>query len=271
MNHMTYSPGVVAAEPAEDRSVDVDVEYFWDPMCPWAWVGSRWVTEVAAQRGLEVDWRFIALRLVNEGRDYATEFPEGYLEHHTRSLRLLRVAACIRDGLGRRAVGDYYTALGTLIHEQHRHEELDPEGSPTLRDVIAGAGGDPAWVARAEDEDLDVILKDDLTVALDRVGIDAGTPIITFGPPDGPSIFGPVLSRRVTGAEALELWDATAVVAHEEGLSEIKRRRPRFSTFDTFPIRNAAAVAAEAGADVAAQPADDACMLPSAQPARTAG
>ena len=70
-----------------------DVDFFWDPMCPWAWIGSRWVADVADRRGLEVQWRFISLRLVNEGRDYDAEFPDGYLEHHDRSLRLLRVAS----------------------------------------------------------------------------------------------------------------------------------------------------------------------------------
>jgi predicted DsbA family dithiol-disulfide isomerase len=86
-------------------SMGADVDFFWDPMCPWAWIGSRWVADVADRRGLEVQWRFISLRLVNEGRDYDAEFPDGYLEHHDRSLRLLRVAARIRRDLNDKAVG----------------------------------------------------------------------------------------------------------------------------------------------------------------------
>jgi len=232
-----------------------DVDFFWDPMCPWAWIGSRWVADVADRRGLEVQWRFISLRLVNEGRDYDAEFPDGYLEHHDRSLRLLRVAARIRRDLNDKAVGYYYTALGTLIHEQHRHEELDPVGSATLRDAIVGVGGHPDWVTSADDETFDPVIKEDVDLAIARVGIEAGTPIMTLDPPDGPSIFGPVLSRRVLGDEADELWDATVVIAREDGLSEIKRRRPRFSSFDTFPIRRAAASDAEA---------DEGCVLPGA-------
>ena len=78
-----------------------DIEFFWDPVCPFAWITSRWVEDVAAQTGMSVDWRFISLRLLNKAKDYATEFPPEYEQGHTAGLRFLRVAAAIRADLGR--------------------------------------------------------------------------------------------------------------------------------------------------------------------------
>ena len=74
-----------------------DVEFFWDPMCPWAWITSRWVAEVARQSDYTVNWRFICLRLLNEHKDYGKDFPEGYIGGHGTGQKLLRVAAAIRE------------------------------------------------------------------------------------------------------------------------------------------------------------------------------
>jgi predicted DsbA family dithiol-disulfide isomerase len=78
-----------------------DIEFFWDPVCPFSWITSRWVEQVARQRDDAVDWRFISLRLLNKTKDYATEFPSDYEHGHTAGLRMLRVAAAVRDELGR--------------------------------------------------------------------------------------------------------------------------------------------------------------------------
>ena len=77
-----------------------DIEFFWDPVCPFAWITSRWITKVSAQTGYKVDWRLISLRLLNKQKDYATEFPPNYERGHTAGLRMLRVAAKIRAELG---------------------------------------------------------------------------------------------------------------------------------------------------------------------------
>ncbi|MDZ7676170.1 MAG: hypothetical protein U5K30_14025 [Acidimicrobiales bacterium] len=102
-------------------------------------------------------------------------------------------------------------------------------------------------------------MQKDVDLALDRIGIDAGTPILTFDPPDGPSIFGPVLSRRVSGDSGPRVVGRHQVVARETGLSEIKRRRPRFSTFDTFPIRRRSSGAGRG----TSEPSEEACAVPS--------
>jgi len=107
--------------PATDPSYDI--EFFWDPVCPFAWITSRWVAKVAAQTGYQVDWRFISLRLINKHKDYATEFPPEYEEGHTAGLRMLRVAAAVRSELGREPLGRLVAAYGHSYWDQ-------PEGTP---------------------------------------------------------------------------------------------------------------------------------------------
>lgn len=197
-----------------------DVDFFFDPVCPWAWITSRWVTEVAEQRDLEVDWRFIALRMINDDEFYARARP-GYEEGHRFGLRLLRVGAAIRDGAGPAGLADYYTAIGRGIHVDGARDELaTPAGLTAVLDRL----GLPGELAEAADDDRwDEPVRADTDEALARVGKDVGTPIITFGPPGGPSFFGPVISRVPRGQEAVDLWDAVVAVATVPGFAELKR------------------------------------------------
>ena len=81
-------------------SSNADIEFFFDPICPFAWVASRWVEKVVAQSDYDVEWRFLSLRILIKAKDYDTEFPAGYEHGHTAGLRMLRVAAHVRDELG---------------------------------------------------------------------------------------------------------------------------------------------------------------------------
>jgi hypothetical protein len=203
-----------------------DVEFFWDPVCPWAWITSRWVHEVRRQRPLEVDWKFIALRIVNEERDYATEFPEGYEAGHNRGLYLLRVAAAVRKHVGPEAVGDLYTAYGEVMHDGRNREAFDDRAR--LEALLEGLGH-PAELAGAFDEPAyDDVIRAETADALDRCGGFIGTPVLSFAPPDGPSLFGPVISQIPKGNEALQVWDAVATLASRPYFSELKRsNRPK--------------------------------------------
>jgi 2-hydroxychromene-2-carboxylate isomerase len=198
-----------------------DVEFFWDPVCPWAWITSRWVTEVAGQRQLDVDWRFISLRIVNDAKYADGTLPERSRIGHEMGLRLLRVAAATREAQGRERLADLYTALGTRIHVDGRREELiDGTGIPGLLDEL----GLPADLADAAgDEQWDDAIRADTETAIERAGQELGTPIVTFEPPDGPSFFGPVINRIPHGEEALALWDSVSTVARFPGFSELKR------------------------------------------------
>ena len=198
-----------------------DLDFFWDPVCPWAWITSRWVQEVREQNGIDVDWRFIALKVVNEEKGYAPEMVERYTKVHGLGFSLLRVAAAVREKHGREPLGDLYTAFGTRIH-------VDRE-APTLREtegvaaVLQSLDLDPALADAASSDAQDDVVRADTELALERAGRDLGTPVLTFAPPDGPSFFGPVISRIPRGAEALELWESVERLARFPGFAELKR------------------------------------------------
>jgi len=203
---------------------EFDVEFFWDPVCPWAWLTSRWVAEVAGQRDLRVDWRFICLRLLNAGKDYERDFPAGYIPAHTTGQKLLRVAAAVRDAEGRGPIGDLYTRFGGDIHVRGRRAEIMDDWERGFPDYLRSVGVEERFVGAANDERWDAELQADTDEALERTGRDVGTPIISFRS-DGSthSFFGPVISTVPRGADALRLWDAIWEVATFPGMAELKR------------------------------------------------
>lgn len=206
-----------------------DIEFFWDPVCPFAWITSRWVEKVVDQTDYTVDWRFISLRILNADKDYATEFPEHYEEGHTAGLRMLRVAAKIRQDEGREAMGPLYTAFGSAYFDVPSPKG----GQDTMRQTVGGlehirscvvaAGFDAAYAEAADDTSWDAELTEETELALSRTGRDVGTPIITFRPPDGLSFFGPVISRVPADEDAVPLWDAVVTLASFPGFAEMKR------------------------------------------------
>lgn len=216
-----------------------DVEIFVDPVCPFCWVTSRWLVEVASQRELEIDWRFVALRIVNESRDYASELPEGYEKGHTAGLRMLRVLAATRAGRGNEACGELYGAMGTRIHNDKRRREIQDEpleavGDGIIADALAAAGLPDDLADAASDPHWDDVLREETARALDRVGGDIGTPVLTFNPgTEGESsIFGPVISRVPRGERALELWDLTTRLVTFPTFAELKRSLRERPVFD---------------------------------------
>ena len=208
-------------------SPDADIEFFWDPVCPFAWITSRWVEKVAAQSDYTVDWRFISLRLLNKDKDYATEFPPEYEFGHTAGLRMLRVAAAIRADRGSEALGPVVTAYGESYWDQ-------PEGSNVpqrlstpehVAEVLTAAGLPTSYAEALDDTSWDQLLDEETELALSRTGRDVGTPIITFhhGADEGVSFFGPVISRIPSDEEALPLWAAVTTLAAFPGFAEMKR------------------------------------------------
>ena len=202
-----------------------DLEFFWDPVCPFAWVTSRWVALVAEQRDMRVDWRFIGLRILNEDKDYEKEFPAGYPEFHALGLRGLRVAAAVRTAEGRTPMGPLYTELGEGIWNRLPDESgtilsgYDEEAATRL--ALTSCGLSESFAEHLHDESQDVIIRADTEDALGRTGRDVGTPIVALA--DGPAFFGPVISRVPSPDEAGELWDAVMTLAKWPGFSEMKR------------------------------------------------
>ena len=205
-------------------STIADVEFFWDPVCPWAWLTSRWVDEVAKLRGLSVDWRFICLRLLNAHKDYEKDFPDGYIAGHGSGQKLLRVAAAIRAAEGSARMGELYTQFGGDIHVHRRRKEITEHFEVGFPDYLRSVGIADKYLGAANDEQWDAVLQAETDEALSRTGRDVGTPIITFRRNGAEhSFFGPVISRVPRGDEALKLWDAVWEVATFPGLAELKR------------------------------------------------
>ncbi len=206
-----------------------DIEFFWDPVCPFAWITSRWVEDVAAQTGMRVDWRFISLRLLNKDKDYATEFPPAYEHGHTAGLRFLRVAAAVRSELGRDPMAALVTAYGESYWDADhadRHDVHAALSSPAhAQSVLRAAGVDERFAEALDDTSWDAALDAETQLALERTGRDVGTPIITFNRADGTalSFFGPVISRIPSPADAVPLWEAVTALASFPGFAEMKR------------------------------------------------
>lgn len=206
-----------------------DVDFYFDPVCPFAWMTSTWVRQVAAQRDYTVEWRFISLRHINAHIDYASHFPVGYEAGHTAGLRLLRVAARTRAELGSDAVGTLYAALGTAIFESEPvpfHPETGPDlrGTPDfVRPVLEAAGLPGGLVEALDDDSWDEVIRQESDQALALTGKDVGTPIIHVDPPHGVAFFGPVISRRPSDEQAVELWEHVVGLARFPGFAELKR------------------------------------------------
>lgn len=221
-----------AAEPT------VDLDFYFDPVCPFAWMTSKWVRMVAEQRAYSVDWRFISLRMINAHIDYESHFPPEYEDGHTAGLKLLRVAARARAEHGRAAVGPLYLAMGKRIFD------TTPDGHPTAGfeqgsrsfvTPILQEAGLPAELADAlEDTSYDEELRAETDRALALTGKDVGTPILQFRPPTGVAFFGPVISRLPKPEEAAPLWDHVLGLASFPGFAELKRslrERPQLASF----------------------------------------
>lgn len=189
------------------------VEFWFDPGCPWAWMTSRWMGEVAKARGLDVTWSLLSLSVLNEGRD----LPEDYQALMDRSWGPARVVAATAQTHGNDAVKALYDALGERIHHQGR-DDLDAIITEALEEA-----GLPAELAdTAGVEDYDPGMRESTQRALDLVGDDVGVPVIAI---DGVAFFGPVVSPAPKGEEALKLWDGCVAVASVPGFFELKRSR----------------------------------------------
>ena len=209
---------------------DADIHFYFDPVCPFAWMTSKWVRLVQSQRDYSVDWRFISLRLVNSEVDYDSQFPPEYEAGHTAGLRLLRVLHRARAEHGREAVGPLYEALGRRIFDSTPTDSAVTDGQSDhrgtaafLAPVLAEVGLPHHLVQALDDDSLDQELHEETDEALALTGKDVGTPIIHFQPPTGVAFFGPVISRLPDEDEAVRLWDHVLGLAAFPGFAELKR------------------------------------------------
>lgn len=202
-----------------------DIEFFFDPVCPWAWVTSRWVVEVQGLRGFDVEWRFISLRVLNEARIGTDDsYDDSWQASHFAGVYAHRVCDEVRMRFDNAAVGRLYTALGEAFHKGQRRPEINADPVGFMREMLTVAGLPTDLAEHALDDSHDAYVRADTELALSRTGKDVGTPIITYRPgqADEASLFGPVIRYIPRGDAAVKLWDAVETVA-ASGVSEIKR------------------------------------------------
>jgi hypothetical protein len=211
-----------------------DLDFFFDPVCPWAWITSRWVSEVQQLRSYDVQWKFISLKFLNEDKMDYSKMPDGYKDVHAAGTNGLRVAARARAEQGNEACGAVYTALGTSLHKNQEREKFVADPVAHIASLLTAAGLPAVWAESALDDSFDALIRTETELALERTGKDVGTPILTFHPGGAKeaSFFGPVISTIPRGEEAMKLWDAIETIATASGMAELKRSLRARPSFD---------------------------------------
>lgn len=191
------------------------IHFHFDPICPWAWITSRWATRLEALGATEVEWRLFSLGVVN----LPTEQPPPAQAIGPSGPALELLAHARRIG-GNSAVRRLYTAMGEAAHV--RREKL---ADVVLDHVWAEAGLEPpAHRKGPADPSLwrDVLREHQAAVAACQA---FGVPTLILDSGEGPGIFGPVMTEVPGDAESLELLQDTVRMARRGYFFELKRDR----------------------------------------------
>ncbi len=204
---------------SETRPDRPTADMWFDPICPWAWLTSRWLLQVETVRDIHIDFHVMSLAVLNKDRD----LPDDYRQTMDFAWGPVRVCVAAAEQHGAQVLPDLYTALGTRFHvrDEPREREtveaaLRDVGLPTsLLDAMDSTEHDEALVASHE-------------AGMDQVGLDVGTPVVAF---EGTAFFGPVVTPAPKGEDAGRLWDGVLLVAGTDGFFELKRTRDRKPDF----------------------------------------
>jgi 2-hydroxychromene-2-carboxylate isomerase len=195
-------------------------EFWFDPACPWAWIASRWMLEVAQVRPVDTRFRVMSLGYLNEG----SAPPEDYREAMDEAWGPVRVCVAAAREHGEQVLAPLYTALGTRFHQQEMSKDRE-----TVQAALAEVGlpGDLADAMTSTEYDDEV--RASHHAGMDQVGYEVGTPVISV---EGVAFFGPVVSPIPRGEAAGQLWDGVVLVAGTDGFFELKRSRTRDPIFE---------------------------------------
>ena len=201
------------------------VDMYFDPLCPWAWMTSRWLIEVEKVRPVQISFRVMSLSVLNEGRD----LPENYRALMDVGWGPVRVCIAAAQKYGDGVLRDLYTELGTRIHPGR--EKITDE---LLRSALEQLKLDPTLADAAHSIEFDEALRASHDSGMKPVGTDVGTPVIHAPGPDGKIVafFGPVVTPAPKGEDAGRLWDGVLLVAGTPGFYELKRSRTLGPIFD---------------------------------------
>jgi len=207
-----------------DSSEREDVQFWFDPICPWAWITSRWMHEVEKVRPVRTEWRIMSLAYLNLVQHEGEGLSQEYVERMSRAWGPVRVCAAAAAESGPEVLGPLYTAIGTRIHNEGRRE--DPA---VLTEALTEVGLPESLAAAAESTEFDESIKKSHHEAFDDVGLDVGTPVIRIR---GKALFGPVITPAPKGSAAGQLWDGLVLVSSADGFFELKRSRDRRPSFE---------------------------------------
>jgi 2-hydroxychromene-2-carboxylate isomerase len=202
-------------EPVKNRA-----DFWFDPLCPFAWITSRWIGEVEGVRDIETVWHVMSLAVLNEGRD----LEPAYRESMDNAWGMVRVIIAAQQQHGDATVKALYDAMGSLIHESGEQDR-----DLVITKALADCGLPATLAAAASTDAFDDQLRASHQEGISLVGQDVGTPVVAF---NGTAFFGPVLTRIPRGEEAGKLWDATTAIAAYPHFFELKRsrtERPEFT------------------------------------------
>jgi len=197
------------------------VDFWFDPLCPWAWITSRWMVEVEKVRPVKTRWHVMSLAELNSTKD---DIPAAYKERMKPAWGPVRVCTAAAQKYGDDVLGPLYTAIGTRFHDQKAERNR-----ATIEAALTDAGLSAELADAMESTEYDEALRASHRDGMDRVGYEVGTPVISV---DGASFFGPVVSPIPRGDAAARLWDGVLLVAGTDGFFELKRSRTRDPIFD---------------------------------------